>query len=108
MTRKQIVCTVFTLALAILLGASLASAGEVPHPSSVPQPQVTAPVPLPLSLTTPAGESCSGVSADDNLLLGITLRECTGCSFEPPSFCDNCCGRAAACIDTMDGGYCTC
>lgn len=103
MIRKQIVFALCAFALVLSLGSSFATASEVLQPSAAPQPQLEAP--LPLSLTTPAGEAC--LQGDDPLL-GITTRECTGCSFEPLSFCSNCCGRPASCIDTMDGGYCTC
>lgn len=98
MTRKQIGCALCSFALVISLGSSFATASEAPQPSTAPQPQVTAPL-------TPAGEACS---AGEDVLFGITTRECTGCSFEPLSFCTTCCGRPASCIDTMDGGYCTC
>lgn len=104
MTGKPIVRALSALALAVLLGSSLAVASEIPQPSPAPQPEMTAP--LPAALTAPAGEACSG---GEESFLGITeVRECTGCSFEPLSFCTSCCGRQAFCIDTMDGGYCTC
>jgi hypothetical protein len=104
MTGKQIVRALSAFAFVILLGSSLAMAGEIPQPSSAPQPEVMAP--LPSILTAPAGEACSG--GEDPILGFATTRECTGCSFEPFSFCNTCCGRQAFCIDTMDGGYCTC
>ena len=49
MTGKQIVRALSAFAFVILLGSSLAIAGEIPQPSSAPQPQEMAPLPAALT-----------------------------------------------------------
>jgi hypothetical protein len=112
MNGKQLACMLSVLVLCLLAAPAFAS--EASPVVTEPQAAVLEVTPTPLLpeavavlafLADPMGETCS--SADD-FLEALTVNECSGCSFEPPSFCDGCCGRPAGCIDTWDGGYCTC
>ena len=106
MNGKQLACTLSVLVLCLLALPAFASDAPQPEVLEVtPTPMLPEAVAVLAFLADPMGETCS--SADD-FLEALTVNECSGCSFELPSFCDWCCGRPAACIDTWDGGYCTC
>jgi hypothetical protein len=106
MTRRQVVCALFVLVLAVLCGSVATLAAELAPPA--PQPQAAVAAPLPSFLTTPASKACAATS--ENALAGVTAGECgEGCSFQPLDYCEHqCCGGPGACIDTWDGGYCVC